>query len=240
MESLAAVAQFVGSVATIAASSVPRRDRIEAIVDEIDHALPLVGLCIAAAPDSTGRSEIVCSRRYPDLMLDRLGSSEFFDEWRGLRPSARGTRLEEAWGVEPLPDTVRDYIMPLGFGGGVSIPVPTADPATFGGLHISTESAGDLPELTQEGLRLICPTLKNLIGSAEERCARSALTSREREVLELIARGRTNAEIAAELYIAPRTAATHIEHILTKLGAANRAHAVAIGFELELIPAGDG
>ena len=235
---MAAVAQFVGSVAAIASSTAPRRDRIESIVDEIEEVLPFVGLCITAAPDRTGHGEIVCGRGYPDSVVYRLCSSDFFDEWRGLQPSARGTRLEETWGIEPLPDTVRDYVVPLGFGGGVSVPVPGEDPGAYGGIHISTESGTDIPELAQEGLRLIAPTLNNLIGSPEERSARPTLTVREREVLALIARGRSNAEVAAELFIAQRTAATHVEHILTKLGAENRAHAVALGLQFDLIPVG--
>lgn len=49
------------------------------------------------------------------------------------------------------------------------------------------------------------------------------LTSREFEVARLIAEGMTNAEIAGELSIAPKTASAHVEHILAKLGVARRA-----------------
>ena len=49
------------------------------------------------------------------------------------------------------------------------------------------------------------------------------LTSREFEVARLIAEGRTNAEIASELSIAPKTASAHVEHILAKLSVARRA-----------------
>jgi DNA-binding CsgD family transcriptional regulator/tetratricopeptide (TPR) repeat protein len=49
------------------------------------------------------------------------------------------------------------------------------------------------------------------------------LTARELEVARLIATGRTNAEIAVELGIAPKTASAHVEHILAKLGATRRA-----------------
>jgi non-specific serine/threonine protein kinase len=49
------------------------------------------------------------------------------------------------------------------------------------------------------------------------------LTKRETEVAVLVAEGLTNREIAAKLFIAPRTAETHVEHILTKLGFSNRA-----------------
>ena len=48
------------------------------------------------------------------------------------------------------------------------------------------------------------------------------LTAREFEVARLIAAGQTNAEIAASLFIAPKTASSHVEHILAKLGASRR------------------
>jgi non-specific serine/threonine protein kinase len=53
------------------------------------------------------------------------------------------------------------------------------------------------------------------------------LTGREREVAALIARGRTNAQIAAALVIAERTAEAHVEHIRTKLGVRSRAQIAA-------------
>ena len=48
------------------------------------------------------------------------------------------------------------------------------------------------------------------------------LTRREREVAELLAEGLTNREIAARLHLSERTAQNHVQHILTKLGLANR------------------
>jgi len=68
----------------------------------------------------------------------------------------------------------------------------------------------------------------------------ASLTSREREVLRLIAAGRSNREIAAVLYIAPKTASVHVSNILGKLGAASRTEAAAIAHREGLItePAG--
>jgi non-specific serine/threonine protein kinase len=54
------------------------------------------------------------------------------------------------------------------------------------------------------------------------------LTTREREVAQLVARGRSNKEIAAQLVIAERTAETHVEHILSKLGFTSRTQVVAL------------
>jgi len=58
----------------------------------------------------------------------------------------------------------------------------------------------------------------------------ASLTSREREVLRLIAVGRSNREIAAALFIAPKTASVHVSNILGKLGAASRTEAAAIAY----------
>jgi predicted ATPase/DNA-binding NarL/FixJ family response regulator len=69
------------------------------------------------------------------------------------------------------------------------------------------------------------------IGTAEQRGdgeILGALTSREREVLRLIAAGRSNREIASVLFIAPKTASVHVSNILGKLGAASRTEAAAI------------
>ena len=57
------------------------------------------------------------------------------------------------------------------------------------------------------------------------------LTAREREVAALIARGYTNRQIAADLVIAERTAETHVEHILAKLGLSSRSQVVAWAIE---------
>jgi DNA-binding NarL/FixJ family response regulator len=61
------------------------------------------------------------------------------------------------------------------------------------------------------------------------------LTPREREVLVLIARGRSSAQIASELVISPRTVGTHIQHILAKLGVDNRTQAAALAHRAGLI-----
>jgi DNA-binding CsgD family transcriptional regulator len=56
----------------------------------------------------------------------------------------------------------------------------------------------------------------------------AGLTSREREVLRLLVAGRSNKEIAAALFISPKTASVHVSNILGKLGASSRTEAAAI------------
>ncbi|MEV5681916.1 response regulator transcription factor [Streptomyces sp. NPDC052164] len=61
--------------------------------------------------------------------------------------------------------------------------------------------------------------------------ADESLSGREREVLALVARGTTNREIAAELFISEATVKTHLTHVYAKLGAKDRAAAVAVGYD---------
>lgn len=57
------------------------------------------------------------------------------------------------------------------------------------------------------------------------------LTDREREVLSLVAQGKTGAKIATQLFLAPTTVQTHVNNALVKLGARNRVHGVAIALQ---------
>jgi DNA-binding NarL/FixJ family response regulator len=64
------------------------------------------------------------------------------------------------------------------------------------------------------------------------------LTEREREVLSLVAQGLSNEEIAVRLYLSPLTTKTHVSHIMTKLGARDRAQLVVIAYESGLVVPG--
>ncbi|GMA32075.1 response regulator [Litorihabitans aurantiacus] len=104
---------------------------------------------------------------------------------------------------------------------------------------IRTVHAGDAviaPSSTRRLIEHVATTVP-----AAERTPSSVLdqlTEREREVLELIARGRTNAEIAGDLFVAEATVKTHVGRILAKLNARDRVQIVVTAYETGVVTPG--
>jgi DNA-binding NarL/FixJ family response regulator len=119
------------------------------------------------------------------------------------------------------------------------------------GFLLKDTSPEDLHRAVQvvaEGGALISPHVtRRLIAEFSSRPAAGRprgtlaqhLTSREIEVLTLVARGLSNAEVAAELVLSPLTTKTHVSRILTKLGLRDRAQLVVAAYENGLVLPGD-
>jgi DNA-binding NarL/FixJ family response regulator len=99
-----------------------------------------------------------------------------------------------------------------------------------------------------EGNSLLAPSVtRRIIAEFAQRPVRPLvknevehLTEREIEVLKLIAKGHTNAEIANELVVSEATIKTHVSNLLTKLGLRDRVQAVVYAYESGLIQPGTG
>ena len=98
-----------------------------------------------------------------------------------------------------------------------------------------------------EGEAVLAPTVTRRVVEAfaripvaddELRAALDSLTAREREVLRLLARGRSNAEVARELVVSEATAKTHVRHVLAKLDLRDRVQAVVFAYESGLVQPG--
>ena len=141
--------------------------------------------------------------------------------------TAAAAALREAAGLPGLPGArVERYLAParrLGEAAVIRL--------WSGGLALSTDAAValavDVPGAAEDGGDREAVALA-AVGAGEVAAARpGTLTPREREVVALVARGRSNKSIADELFISPATAARHVANILAKLGFRSRTEVAA-------------
>jgi DNA-binding NarL/FixJ family response regulator len=160
----------------------------------------------------------------------------------GLEATRRTVALDRAEGIRVLVLTTFDldeYVyeaLRAGASGFLLKDTPPADLLAA----IRVVAAGDAllaPGVTR---RLIAEFARRPEPSAVAPAALAALTDREREVLALVARGLSNAEIAELLVVSGATAKTHVSRVLAKLGARDRAQLVMLAYETGLVTPGSG
>ncbi|RLV57387.1 DNA-binding response regulator [Aeromicrobium phragmitis] len=131
--------------------------------------------------------------------------------------------------------TAREVLLEAGYTQGSSFAFHGTE-GIIGTFHLNVSHTENLSAAELGALYDASVALEGVVRAANA-AARAGLTDREVEVLHHLARGRSNQEIADELYVARRTVATHVESILAKLGVANRVQAVVTAIALGLVDA---
>jgi NarL family two-component system response regulator LiaR len=103
--------------------------------------------------------------------------------------------------------------------------------------NVSGEELADAIRAAYDGRSILAPeAVQALIQSGRQQPASDYdLTPREREVLALLIKGLNNAEIAQRLSISPSTSKAHVSNILSKMGVSNRAEAISLAIQQNLV-----
>jgi len=138
----------------------------------------------------------------------------------------------------------REYFRPAGLDHMIDLGLPAVLPRQRSFILFREAAAGDFSERDRAVLEMLRPHLYRLEAYAALRRQLSEalrtqevfaeadpyaeLTSREREIVALVAEGKTNAQIAVQLWVAPSTVKKHLEHIYSKLGVGRRTAAATL------------
>ena len=211
-----------------------------------DQALVRAGfrVLVDSAPDLEVVGEAADGVEAVELARQRLPDVVLMDirmpRMDGLEATRRIVALDRAAGVRVLVLTTFDldeYVyqaLRAGASGFLLKDTPPADLLAA----IRVVAAGDAllaPSVTR---RLIAEFARRPGPGAATPAALAALTEREREVLGLVARGLSNAEIAGLLQVSAATAKTHVSRVLAKLQARDRAQLVMLAYETGLVTPG--
>jgi two-component system, NarL family, response regulator YdfI len=216
------------------ASSAIARAGLEALLRE-DHRVTLVGSAsgIAAVPRSTsprhaGAFQAQIREAHPDVLLIEIASSEKLDLLAEL------TTQLDAPPVILLSDHLNRAELRRALHNGVRAVLPR-DAASHEILAAIEAVSAGLTVLSSEDMDVLLPAAAEALNSELGAVAGEALSSRETEVLTMLAEGLGNKDIAARLNISEHTVKFHVSSILGKLGAASRGEAVARGIREGLI-----
>lgn len=202
-------------------------------------------LTVVGEAASGAEAVVLCASLRPDIVLVDGRLSET-DDLETIRRIARPPRLPQAADparAEELPARVLVLAPSAGeghayavlrAGAGGFLPQDAAPDELTAAIRVV--AAGDAvitPGLTRALIEVI--RQQRTIHPHHRDIGLDTLTVRERDVLTAVASGRSNAEIAEWLSIAPTTVKSHVSHVLAKIGARARVQAVAFAYESGLV-----
>jgi DNA-binding NarL/FixJ family response regulator len=172
----------------------------------------------------------------PDLVLMdiRMPELDGIEATRRLLPRLPASRV-----VMLTTFDLDDYVVDAFRAGASGFLLKTAPPAQLVAA-VRTVQAGDALLTPASTRRLIEQSFRPARPprSPREEAAVASLTSREHDVLRLLARGLANAEIAAQLFVESSTVKSHVASLLAKLGLRDRVQAVVFAYESGLVTPG--
>jgi DNA-binding NarL/FixJ family response regulator len=180
------------------------------------------GFEVVGEAASGAEAVAVCARERPDVVLMDLQMPEMDGATATAEITARfpGTRVL----VLTTYDTDADILRAVEAGATGYLLKDTPRERLFPAIQAAAR-----------GETVLAPAVATRLVSRMRRPATEALTSREVEVLELVARGSSNADIAAALFISEATVKTHLLHTFAKLGVDDRTAAVVAALERGII-----
>jgi DNA-binding NarL/FixJ family response regulator len=128
----------------------------------------------------------------------------------------------------------------LGAGARGCVPRSTPADVLISEMHIAAHGETVIPQALAVELVSLIPSVAVNSTATDVAPVGERLTARERQVLELVARGWDNAHIGSVLFISPRTVKNHIASILEKLGVQNRVQAAVCAVRHGLVDSGNG
>jgi DNA-binding NarL/FixJ family response regulator len=200
---------------------------------EIEHGIEVVGDAV------DGRDAVArCRELRPDVVLMdvRMPGVDGIDATRTITgdEACRDTRV-----VMLTTFDMDEYVYEALQAGASGFLLKDVEPELLvAGIH--AVHAGDsllAPSVTRRMIESFLTTPRARDDGARE--ALATLTRREREILLMLARGLTNAEIATELFVSETTVKTHVGRILMKLGLRDRVQVVVLAYEAGVVQPGD-
>jgi DNA-binding NarL/FixJ family response regulator len=192
-------------------------------------------ITVVAEAGDGGQAVLACQQLRPDVVLMDIRMPGM-DGLEAARRILADRRLDPVKVVILTTFDVDDYVYQALRAGASGFLVKDTEPEELI-RAVRVAAAGDAlisPSVTR---RLIAEFAART--SPPRRSARlDPLTDREREVMELVAAGLTNDEIAARLVLSPATAKTHVSRIMTKLDVRDRSQLVVLAYESGLVSPG--